>query len=190
MLLPTNPSLQQEEVSPCSTATKFVSLSKSGGGGLLKKLEHEDDSSSSRQGRGKKRAGLTSDEEVSGLCIGLVLLPSSGHWNLEDGINSVAMAKEVKNLELIGGVSTRELFALNILFSNLNLVFLSLDCIRSRRTSICILQLVDTREMQLSSKLTEALEDLCRSHLKAKVVAVTKRRHLELTPVSTRRHRS
>ncbi|KAG2293033.1 hypothetical protein Bca4012_006069 [Brassica carinata] len=45
--------------------------------------------------RGKKRAGLTSDEEVSGLCIGLVLLPSSGHWNLEDGTNSVAMAKEV-----------------------------------------------------------------------------------------------
>ncbi|CAF1930937.1 unnamed protein product [Brassica oleracea] len=45
--------------------------------------------------RGKKRAGLTSDEEVSGLCIGLVLLPSSGYWNLEDGTNSVAMAKEV-----------------------------------------------------------------------------------------------
>ncbi|WZZ64633.1 hypothetical protein YC2023_076003 [Brassica napus] len=79
MLLPTNPLLQQEEVSPCSTATKFVSLSKSGGGGLLKNLEHEDDSSSSRQGvqgevyiRGKKRAGLTSDKEVSGLCIGLL----------------------------------------------------------------------------------------------------------------------
>ncbi|KAL0804313.1 hypothetical protein Bca101_096803 [Brassica carinata] len=53
--------------------------------------------------RGKKRAGLTSDKEVSGLCIGLlsalfmssVLLPSSGHWNLEDGTNSVAMDKEV-----------------------------------------------------------------------------------------------
>ncbi|XP_013585054.1 PREDICTED: uncharacterized protein LOC106293973 isoform X2 [Brassica oleracea var. oleracea] len=50
--------------------------------------------------RGKKRAGLTSDEEVSGLCIGLVLLPSSGHWNLEDGTNSVAMAKESKNVHL------------------------------------------------------------------------------------------
>ncbi|WZZ60828.1 hypothetical protein YC2023_060935 [Brassica napus] len=50
--------------------------------------------------RGKKRAGLTSDEEVSGLCIGLVLLPSSGYWNLEDGTNSVAMAKEVNESQL------------------------------------------------------------------------------------------
>ncbi|CAN6829192.1 unnamed protein product [Brassica oleracea] len=57
-------------------------------------------------------------------------------------MSSVCLVWSVCIWGLIRGVSTRELFALNILFSNLNLVFLSLDCIRSRRMSICVLQLV------------------------------------------------